>query len=144
VAADSSNASAYRERLNAFTNRLDARLIAWQKQLEPFRGKRIAAFHNSWPYFAARFGLKIDLFLEPKPGIPPSPAHLAEVIAAMKADGINVVVAEPHQNRKTGEMVAARTGARLVDFTHSNRSAPVHKDCVCGGGTSYSTCCSAS
>jgi zinc/manganese transport system substrate-binding protein len=115
-AADLSNAGAYRERLNAFTNRLDARLIAWQKQLEPFRGKRIAAFHNSWPYFAARFGLKIDLFLEPKPGIPPSPAHLAEVIAAMKADGINVVVAEPHQNRKTGEMVAAKTGARLLVF----------------------------
>jgi len=117
AAADPPNAAGYRERLNAFTNRLDAKLIAWQKQLEPFRGRRLVAFHNSWPYFAARFGLKIHIFLEPKPGIPPSPAHLADVVAAMKAEDITVVIVEPHQNRKTGEMVAAKTGARLLDFT---------------------------
>jgi zinc/manganese transport system substrate-binding protein len=114
--ADPPNAENYRERLNTFTNRLDVKLIAWQKQLEPFRGKRLVAFHNSWPYFATRFGLKIDIFLEPKPGIPPSPAHLAVVVTTMKAERIGVVIVEPHQNRKTGETVVAKTGAQLVDF----------------------------
>lgn len=116
-AADPQNATAYRNGLNAFTNRLDQKLVIWQKQLEPFRGKRVVAFHNSWPYFASRFGLSIDIFLEPKPGIPPSPAHLAEVVTTMKAENIGVIIVEPHQNRKTAETVAAKTGAVTVEFS---------------------------
>ena len=75
------------------------------------------AFHNSWPYFANRFGLKIDLFLEPKPGIPPTPAHLSDIMTRMKAEQIGVILVEPYQNRKTAEKVAAETGATIVDFT---------------------------
>jgi zinc/manganese transport system substrate-binding protein len=116
-AADPQNGGTYRDQLSAFTNRLDQKLALWQQQLAPYRGKRIVAFHNSWPYFATRFGLKIDMFLEPKPGIPPSPAHLAEVVTTMKAERIGIIIVEPYQNRKTAETVAARTGAVLLDFT---------------------------
>jgi len=57
-------------------------------------------YHNSWVYFAERFGLKIDLFLEPKPGIPPTPANLAHVKAVMKEEHIGVIIVEPYLDRK--------------------------------------------
>jgi ABC-type Zn uptake system ZnuABC Zn-binding protein ZnuA len=115
--ADPQNAPAYRSGLSAFTNRLAGRLADWEKQMAPFRGRSVVAFHNSWPYFANRFGLKIDHFLEPKPGIPPTPAHLSDVMKHMKAEQIGVILVEPYQNRKTAEKVAAETGATIVDFT---------------------------
>ena len=58
----------------------------------------------------------MDLFLEPKPGIPPTPAHLAEVITRMKADHLQLVVVQPYQNRKTAETVAGHTGAVVLDW----------------------------
>jgi zinc/manganese transport system substrate-binding protein len=114
---DREYAAAYRQRLDAFVKHLDDKLGLWQKQLEPFKGRRIVAFHNSWPYFARRFGLRIDLFLEPKPGIPPTPVHLAEVIATMKAEKVGVILLEPHQNRRTAETVSAKTGAAVLEFS---------------------------
>lgn len=113
---DPQNAVTYRERLAAFTKRLDEKLAVWQKQLEPFKDRQVVAYHNSWPYFANRFGIKIDLFLEPKPGIPPTPAHLADMVTRMKAERIGVILVEPYQNRKTAEKVSAETGAAIVDF----------------------------
>jgi zinc/manganese transport system substrate-binding protein len=117
VEVDSAHADHYRGRMAAFTKRLDEKLATWQKQLEPFKGRRLVAFHNSWPYFAHRFNLTIDLFLEPRPGIPPSPAHLADVIGTMKREKISVILIEPYQNRKTAETVALKTGAVVLDFT---------------------------
>jgi len=114
---DAQNSAAYRQKQEAFLHRLDEKLPEWKKQLEPFQGRRVIAYHNSWPYFANRFGLKIDLFLEPKPGIPPTPAHLAEVMTTMKTDNIRVIIIEPYENRKTAEAVAAKTGATLVNFS---------------------------
>ena len=116
AAVDSQNAVTYRERLAAFTKRLDEKLAVWQKQLEPFKDRQVVAYHNTWPYFANRFGIKIDLFLEPKPGIPPTPAHLADMVTRMKAERIEVILVEPYQNRKTAEKVSAETGAVIVDF----------------------------
>ncbi|MBI3880642.1 MAG: zinc ABC transporter substrate-binding protein [Verrucomicrobia bacterium] len=113
---DPKSADYFQANLVKFTARLDAKLAEWQKLLEPAKGKRIVTYHNSWPYFAARFGLKMDLFLEPKPGIPPTPSHLAEVITRVKAENIRAIVVEPHLNRKTAEAVAGHTGAVLLDF----------------------------
>src|SRR5262249_6155163 len=81
----------------------------------PFKGQRIISYHNSWPYFAQRFGLHIDLFLEPKPGIPPTPTHIAEVIAKMKEEKIHVILVDPFLDRKKAESVAHSTGATVVD-----------------------------
>ena len=116
-AADAQNSSLYGQNLESFLRRLDKKLSEWKKQMEPFQGRRVVAYHNSWPYFANRFGVKIDLFLEPKPGIPPSPAHLAEIVTTMKADHIGVIIIEPYENRKTAETVSAKTGATLVNFS---------------------------
>jgi zinc/manganese transport system substrate-binding protein len=102
--------------LARFNSELDAKLAQWEKTLAPYKGKEVVSYHNMWPYFANRFGLKMELFLEPKPGIPPTPAHLAEVIATMKAENAKVIVVQPYQNRKTAETVAHHTGATVVDF----------------------------
>ena len=77
----------------------------------------MVAYHDSWPYFARRFSLNISLFLEPKPGIPPTPVHLAEVILKMRTDHVHAIMVEPYQNRKTAVTVAAETGATVVDVS---------------------------
>ncbi len=109
-------AAVFGTNLANFSAQLESRVAQWQKKLEPFAGRRLVAYHNTWPYFARRFGLRIDLYLEPKAGIPPTPAHLAEVVRRMKTERIMVVLVEPYQNRKTAKRVAAETGAVLVDF----------------------------
>ncbi|MEO5803150.1 MAG: metal ABC transporter substrate-binding protein [Verrucomicrobiota bacterium] len=113
---DAKSCDAFKANLKKFNERLDGKMAEWQKLLAPFRGKQVVTYHNSWPYFAKRFDLKMDLFLEPKPGIPPSPAHLAEVITKMKSENIKVVLAQPYQNRKTAEAVASHSGAVVLDF----------------------------
>jgi zinc/manganese transport system substrate-binding protein len=114
---DAAGVETYRANVAQFNAQLDAKWTAWRKLLAPLAGKRIVAYHNTWPYFAERFGLKIDLFLEPRPGIPPTPASLTEVIAAMKAEHVRVVILEPYQNRKTANTVAEATSAVVVPVT---------------------------
>lgn len=114
---DPASADAFRANLESFNGRLDGRLKEWTKLLAPYQGRVIAAYHNLWPYFGRRFGFRIELFLEPKPGIPPTPSHLAGVIAKMKAEKARVILVEPFQNRKTAEAVASNTGAVVLDMT---------------------------
>lgn len=114
-ALDPASGQFFRENLARFNDRIDAKLAEWKTKLAPYQGQHAVAYHNSWPYFTERFGIHIDLFLEPKPGIPPTPANLAAVITKMKADHIHVILVEPHLNRKTAEKVAGETGATIVD-----------------------------
>lgn len=117
IKLEPASASAFQTNLEKFQATLDARLTDWQKQLEPFRGRRVVAYHDSWPYFSRRFGVRVDLFLEPKPGIPPSPAHLATVAEQMKADNARVIFLEPHVNRRTAETLARAAGGVVVEVT---------------------------
>lgn len=114
---DPADEKLFQANLKSFNDRIDAKLIEWQAKLAPFKGSPIVAYHDSWVYFGERFGLKIDLFLEPKPGIPPTPAHLAEVIAQMKAQNVRAVIVDPYLNRKTAETAARNTGATVVAVT---------------------------
>jgi zinc/manganese transport system substrate-binding protein len=114
---DAANREFYEANSKRFMAALDAKLVEWQAKLAPFKGEHLVAYHNSWLYFAARFGLKIEIFLEPKPGIPPSPAHLATVMAKMKEQNARVVIVDPYLNRKTAETVARGTGAKVVAVT---------------------------
>src|SRR5207245_11422012 len=74
-------------------------------------------YHESSPYVAHRFGLNIDIFLEPKPGIPASPSHLTEVIAQIRAQHIKAIIVEPFHDRRIAEKVASSTGAKVVEFS---------------------------
>lgn len=114
-AADPKSCDFFLANSKKFQGEIDRQLPIWQKQLEPFKGKRVVTYHNFWPYFAQRFGLRMDLFLEPKPGIPPTPSHLADVITQMKAEGIKVIMVEPYLSRKTAEAVASRATAVVLD-----------------------------
>jgi zinc/manganese transport system substrate-binding protein len=116
-ALDEKSGEAYRANLKKFDDAIDVKMVEWQKTLEPFKGQQIVSYHDSWLYFGGRFGLKIELFLEPKPGIPPTPAHLAAVITKMKQDNTHVIIVDPYLNRKTAETVARNTGATVVDVT---------------------------
>jgi len=114
---DPKNAEIFRSNLKTFEEELDGKLVEWHKLLDPYRGQTVVAYHDSWPYFAKEFGVKIDLFLEPKPGIPPTPAHLADVIVKMKEVKAHVIIVDPYLNRKTADTVASHTGAKVVEVT---------------------------
>ncbi|HEX4823071.1 MAG TPA: metal ABC transporter substrate-binding protein [Candidatus Polarisedimenticolaceae bacterium] len=114
-AVDSGPCAGYKSNLAAFQSKLQAKMTEWQAALAPFKGTAIVTYHPTWKYFAARFGLVSELYLEPKPGIPPSPPHLAEVIQKMTAGKIRVILVEPFQSRKTAEAVAEKTGGLVVD-----------------------------
>jgi zinc/manganese transport system substrate-binding protein len=116
AAVDSANAAAYDGNYKKFEANINAKLQEWGSALLPFKGQNVVAYHDSWPYFAHRFGVNIDIFLEPKPGIPPSPSHLAEVIQQMKAKKIKAIIVEPFQDKKIAEKVASSTGAKVVEF----------------------------
>lgn len=117
VSLDATNREYYESNSKRFMAALDAKLTEWQSKLTPFKGDHLVAYHNSWLYFGERFGLKIEIFLEPKPGIPPSPGHLATVMAKMKEQNARVVIVDPYLNRKTAETVARGTGAKVVAVT---------------------------
>ena len=111
---DAGSCAAFRSNLAAFEGRLDAKMKEWTAALAPYKGASIVTYHATWRYFAARFDLKSDIYLESKPGIPPSPPHLAEVIGKMRADGIKLILIEPYQSRKVAETVAEHAGAAIA------------------------------
>jgi zinc/manganese transport system substrate-binding protein len=113
---DKSSAAKFQSNLKQFNERLDAKISEWQTLLSPYQERPIVTYHNYWIYFSHRFGFPMDVFLEPKPGIPPTPAHLAEVITRMKAGGLKLIAVQPYQNRKTANTVAQHTGAVVVDW----------------------------
>jgi zinc/manganese transport system substrate-binding protein len=116
-ALDPANAALYQANYKKLEATINAKLQEWGAAMLPFHGQHVVAYHDSWPYFAHRFGLNIDIFLEPKPGIPPSPSHLTEVIAQMKAQHIKAIIVEPFHDRRIAEKVASATGAKVVDFS---------------------------
>jgi ABC-type Zn uptake system ZnuABC Zn-binding protein ZnuA len=113
---DPRSASMYAANLAKFNSTVDARAAQWASALAPYRGAKLVTYHKDFLYFATRFGLSIVDELEPKPGIAPSPAHLASVIGTMKSQGVKVVLVQPYQNRRTAETVARQTGATVLDM----------------------------
>jgi len=124
TALDPAGASLYRANATAFKAALDVKMKQWTAALAPFNGRQIVTYHPTWRYFGRRFGLKADTFLEPKPGIPPSPPHLAKVMQKMQAENIRVLLVEPYQPRKTAQAVIARTKGVLVEVAQFPGALP--------------------
>jgi len=114
---DPASAELFKANLKAFNTTLDAKFAEWQRRLAPYRGANIVTYHKDFVYFAERFGLEVVENLEPKPGIAPSPAHLAKVISLMRADNAHIILVQPFQNRKTAETVARQTDAVVLDVS---------------------------
>jgi len=107
---------------------LDERLRHWTHAMAPYRGTRAVVVHESWPYFAQRFGLTIVAALEPTPGVPPAPASLAALTQRMKATRVGLLIAEPASDSAIVHQVAARSGARAVTLIPSVGGDPAALD----------------
>jgi ABC-type Zn uptake system ZnuABC Zn-binding protein ZnuA len=117
MAVDPPNAAFYDANYKKFETAIDTKLQWWRGSLQLVQDQHVAAYHDSWPYFAHRFGLKIDIFLEPNPGTPPSPSHLTDVIQKMKRDHVKVIIVEPYQDRRIVEKVARASEAKVVELS---------------------------
>lgn len=117
AAVDSANAAFYDANYKKFEATINSKLQGWGAIMQTFQDQHVVAYHDSWPYFAHRFGVNIDVFLEPKPGIPPSPSHLTDVIQKMKELHIKAIIVEPYHDRRIAEKVARSTDAKVIDFS---------------------------
>jgi len=86
----------------------------WLAIMAPYKGTKVVTYHRSWPNFAERFGLDVIGYVEPKPGIPPSPSHTLEVIQAMKRQNVKIILVEPYFDTKTPNSIARETGAKVL------------------------------
>jgi len=114
----------FQANLKRFNEQIDARIAEWQTKMLPLKGTKIIAYHNEWPYFEQRFGLQIVDFLEPKPGIPPTPSQLAKVINEMKRAQIKVVITSPYFTAESANLVARNTGGTVVTLATSVGAEP--------------------
>ena len=103
-------------------------LGGWLATMRVHTGKRIITYHRSWSYFVHRFGLVVTDELEPKPGIPPSPGHIAGVVKRVKAEGAKVLLMEPFYSRKAPDLVASETGISVVECANSVGGQPEATD----------------
>jgi ABC-type Zn uptake system ZnuABC Zn-binding protein ZnuA len=97
-----------------FLAMLADRIAGWETRLAPYAGTAVVAYHNSWPYFARRFRLRIVAIIEPKEGVPPSPIQLARIAGEMRAANAKVVLMEPQEPREGADAVARRSGAQVA------------------------------
>lgn len=110
------SAEVFRANLKKFDATLDEHMATWLKQMAPYKGAKIVTYHKDFVYLAERFNLEVVATLEAKPGIAPSPAHLAHVISTMKTQNARIILVQPYQNRKTAETVARQTDAVVLDM----------------------------
>jgi len=111
---DPAGASVYTANERNFEARLNTTERTWTDELSKIKGEPVVAWHTSWRYFAEYTKMNIVGFMEPKPGVPPSPSHLAGLIQTMKRTGAKVIVMEPFYDRKTADFVASKTGAKVL------------------------------
>ena len=107
---------------------LDARLVGWTRAMAPYQGTRVVVVHESWPYFARRFGLVVVAAVEPTPGVPPSASSLASLIRRMKDAGIRLLIAGPDSDGGMVDRVASASGARAVVLVPSVGGDPEARD----------------
>jgi ABC-type Zn uptake system ZnuABC Zn-binding protein ZnuA len=122
--------SAFEANRASFLGRLDRAMARWSQAAAPYRGVRTVVVHDSWPYFARRFGLVIVGTVEPSPGVPPSPAYLADLTRRMREGGVQLLIAEPSSNASIVRQVAERSGARAVTLVPSVGADPEARDYV--------------
>jgi zinc/manganese transport system substrate-binding protein len=104
----------FEQRLADFNARLDAAEKRWLSQMAPYKGTKIVTYHRSFPNFAERFGLDIIGYVEPRPGIPPTPQHTLDLINEMKRQNVKLVLVEPYFDLKTPNAIGRETGAQVL------------------------------
>jgi zinc/manganese transport system substrate-binding protein len=116
---DPQNAAAYDANYKKFGAEIDKRLSGWKQALAPFSGKSVVTYHAEWVYFFDQFSLKPGGYLEPKPGIPPSGAHINNLIKQMKSSGTKGIVVPSIYPMRFADLVAKETGGKAVTVPYS-------------------------
>src|SRR5215470_7054975 len=109
-----SDAAYFAQRYDSFEQRIKQADEKWLAEMKPYAGRKIVTYHRSWPNFAEHFHLDVVGYVEPRPGIPPSPQHTVELIGLMKRDGIKVIAVEPYFDLKTPNSIGRETGGQVV------------------------------
>src|SRR5712671_1926847 len=128
--ADPQGTATYESNRIQFLTRLEEKLQQWQKQLDPLKGTALVAYHNSFAYLARRFRLDFVGFVEPRPGVPPPPSHIASLVTTMRARGVRIIVRQPHEPEKNIAYLAQRTNATVVMLAASVGALPGTDDYV--------------
>jgi ABC-type Zn uptake system ZnuABC Zn-binding protein ZnuA len=108
------NKAYFAQRYTDFDTRLAAAEKRWDAAMAPFKGTKLVTYHRSWPNFMEHFGLDVMGYVEPKPGIPPSPSHTLELIEEMKRQGVKLIVVEPYFDLKTPQAIASQVGGKVL------------------------------
>lgn len=103
----------------AFDQKLAAAEKGWEAKMAPYRGRKVITYHRSWPNFCERFGLDVVDYVEPRPGIPPTPSHTLEVENTMKKQGIKLILVEPYFDLRTPNAIAAAVGGEVAQMMPS-------------------------
>ena len=114
IRIDPENADYYEENFNNFINTLKLKISEWQVQLAPYNGTNVVTYHKLWSYFLDWAGFKLAGTIEPLPGVPPSPSHVAELITIMETDQVKLIISANYYPRKTPEIIAQKTGANSL------------------------------
>jgi zinc/manganese transport system substrate-binding protein len=125
---DPADTAYFQQRFADFDKRLTEAEKRWQQQMAPYRGRKVVSYHKSWPNFAKHFGLDVVGYVEPRPGIPPSPGHTIELIQQMRREGVKVILVEPYFDLKTPNSVARETGGKVVVLLPSVGGEPAASD----------------
>ena len=125
---DAANAAYYAQREADFGKRLTEAQQRWKAQMAPYKGLKVVTYHRSFSNFADRFGIEVIGYVEPRPGIPPTPQHTLDVINAMKAQNVKLILVEPYFDLKTPNSIAEKTGARVVVLPPSVGGVPAASD----------------
>jgi zinc/manganese transport system substrate-binding protein len=104
----------FEQRLADFTNRLTDAEKRWAATMAPYKGLKVVTYHRSFPNFTDRYGLDVIGYIEPRPGIPPSPSHTLDLIQEMKRQNVKIILVEPYFDLKTPNSISRETGARVV------------------------------
>jgi zinc/manganese transport system substrate-binding protein len=113
------NAKYFDENKRRFDREIDTRMVQWEKKMKPYFGTKVVAYHITWPNFSKRFGIIVVDYVEPKPGIAPSPAHITALIKRMKAEGIKIIIRAPFYENKIPVFIASKTGASVLTLPTS-------------------------
>ena len=114
VTQDPENASYYEKNYNDYIKLLDAKILEWNNKMVSAKGKPIVFFHSSWIYFADQYGIKIAGYVEPKPGIPPTPSHNADVINLIKKGNVKIIVMENYYSDAAPNQISQITGVKVL------------------------------
>jgi zinc/manganese transport system substrate-binding protein len=119
AALDAADAAYFAQRFEDFDKRVVEAKVRWTAKMAPYKGREVVTYHNSWPSFTKQFGLKVVGYIEPKPGIPPTPSHTLELIGFMKSHNVKIILVEPYFDMRTPQSIARQAGGEVATLMPS-------------------------